>query len=145
MAANESIRNLIDGIVACDEQPNEEQMTELRKTLAEKVVTLKRRVRNSRNLCVAGVLLFVVGYVLLLSMFGRQPGNPGQPNLVTATAFGLVFLGAILALVGAVGLFLFHGFGYVWARNDLHDAAIMELSLQVERLAQRIDAPNKNS
>jgi hypothetical protein len=147
MAANDSIRNLIDGIVACDEQPSEEQMTELRKSLAGKVATMKRRVRHSRNLCVAGVLLFVIGYVLLLSMVGRagQPGNPGQPNLVTATGFGLVVVGAILAIFGAVGLFLFHGFGYVWARNDLHDAAIMELSLQVERLAQRIDAPHKNS
>jgi hypothetical protein len=145
MAANDSVRHLIDGIVACDEQPSEEQMTELRKTLSGKVATMKRRVRHSRNLCVAGVLLFVFGYVLLLSMFGRQPGNPGQPNLVTATAFGLVVVGAILAILGAVGLFLFHGFGYVWARNDLHDAAIMELSLQVERLAQRIDAPTRNS
>jgi hypothetical protein len=145
MAANDSVRHLIDGIVACDEQPSEEQMTELRKTLSEKVASMKRRVRHSRNLCVAGVLLFVIGYVLLLSMFGRQPGNPGQPSLVTVTAFGLVVVGAILAILGAVGLFLFHGFGYVWARNDLHDAAIMELSLQVERLAQRIDAPTKNS
>jgi hypothetical protein len=147
MAANDSVRHLIAGIVACDEQPSEEQMSELRKTLAGKVGTMKRRTRHSRNLCVAGVLLFVIGYVLLLSMSGRagQPGNPGQPGLVTTIAFGLVVVGAILAIIGAVGLFLFHGFGYVWARNDLHDAAIMELSLQVERLAQRIDAPNKNS
>jgi hypothetical protein len=147
MAANDSVRQLINGIVACDDQPSEEQMTELRKTLGGKVATMKRRVRHSRNLCVAGVLLFVIGYVLLLSMLGRagQPGNPGQPSLVWATGFGLVVVGAILALVGAVGLFLFHGFGYVWARNDLHDAAILELSLQVERLTQRIDAPNKNS
>jgi hypothetical protein len=145
MAANDSVRQLINGIVACDDQPSEEQMTELRKTLGGKVATMKRRVHHSRNLCVAGVLLFVIGYVLLLSMFGRQPGNPGQPNLVTTIAFSLVVVGAILAIVGAVGLFLFHGFGYVWARNDLHDAAIMELSLQVERLTQRIDAPNKNS
>jgi hypothetical protein len=91
--------------------------------------------------------LFVIGYVLLLSVLGHhgQPGNPGQPGLVGATGIGLVFLGAILAIFGAVGLFLFHGVGYVWARNDLHDAAILELSLQVERLAQRIDAPNKSS
>jgi hypothetical protein len=147
MAANDSVRQLINGIVACDDQPSEEQMTELRKTLEGKVATMKRRVRHSRNLCAAGVLLFVIGYVLVLSTFGHagQPGNPGQPTVVAATAFCLVVVGAILAIVGAVGLFLFHGFGYVWARNDLHDAAIMELSLQVERLAQRIDAPNKNS
>ena len=62
-----------------------------------------------------------------------------------ATGFGLVVVGVILAIVGAVGLFLFHGFGYVWARNDLHDAAIMELSLEVQRLAQRIDSANKKS
>jgi hypothetical protein len=147
MAANDSVRHLIADIVACDEQPSEEQMSELRKTLAGKVGTMKRRVRHSRNLCVAGVLLFVIGYVFLLSMFGRagQLGNPGQPSLVTTIAFGLVVVGAILAIVGAVGLFLFHGFGYVWARNDLHDAAIMELSVQIQRLAQRMDAPNKNS
>jgi hypothetical protein len=147
MAANDSIKNLIDGIVACDEQPSEEQMTELRKTLAGKVATMKGRVRHSRNLCVAGIVLLVLGYVLLLSMLGHhgQPGNPGQPSLVGATGIGLVFLGAILAIFGAVGLFLFHGVGYVWARNDLNDAAIMELSLQVERLAQRIDAPQKSS
>ena len=147
MAANDSVRQLIDGIVACDEQPSEEQMTELRKTLAGKVATMKRRVHHSRSVCVAGVLFLVIGYVLLLSMVGHpaQPGNPGQPNLVTATGFGLVALGGILTVFGAVGLFLFHGFGYVWARNDLNDAAIMELSLQVQRLAQQIEAPNKNS
>jgi len=84
MAANDSIRNLIDGIVACDEQPSEEQMTELRKTLAGKVATMKHRVRHSRNLCVAGIVLFVIGYVLILSMLGHhnQPGNPGPPFFV---------------------------------------------------------------
>jgi hypothetical protein len=147
MAANDSVRHLIDAIVACDEQPSEEQMTELRKTLEGKVATMKRRVRHSRTLCVAGIVLFVIGYILLFSMLGRpgQPGNPGQPSLATATAFGLVVVGAILAIFGFVGLFLFHGFGYVWARNDLHDAAIMELSLQVQRLADRIDTPHQNS
>ena len=147
MAANDSVRRLIDGIIACDDQPSEEQMTELRKTLEGKVATMKRRVRRSRNLCAAGVLFFVVGYVLVLSTLGHasQPGNPGQPSLVWATGFGLVVVGVILAIVGAVGLFLFHGFGYVWARNDLHDAAIMELSLEVQRLAQRIDSANKKS
>ena len=54
-------------------------------------------------------------------------------------------LSAILAVVGAIGLFLFRGFGYVWARHDLHDAAIMELSLQVHRLAERLDAQSRNS
>lgn len=147
MAANDSVRHLIDGIIACDEQPSEEKMTELRKTLEGKVATMKRRVRRSRNLCAAGVLLFVIGYVLVLSTLGHagQPGNPGQPTVVAATAIGLLVVGAILAIVGAVGLFLFHGFGYVWARNDLQDAAIMELSLEVQRLAQRIDAANKKS
>ena len=146
MAANDSVRNLIDSIVACDEQPSEEQMTELRKTLAGKVATMKRRVHHSRTVCVAGVLCFVVGYVLLLSTVGHpaQPGNPGQPTLVAATGFILVAVGAIFTVFGAVGLFLFHGLGYVWARNDLNDAAIMELSLQVQRLAQRMEAPNKN-
>ena len=122
-------------------------MTESRKTLEGKVATMKRQVRCSRNLCAAGVLLFVIGYVLVLSTLGHasQPGNSGQPTVVAATAFGLVVVGAILAIVGAVGLFLFHGFGYVWARNDLHDAAIMELSLEVQRLAQLIDAANKKS
>jgi hypothetical protein len=147
MAANDSVRHLIDGMIACDEQPSEEQMTELRKTLAGKVATMKRRVRHSRNLCAAGVLLFVIGYVLLLSTLGHpaQPGNPGQPNFVTVTAIGLIVVGAILAILGAVVLFLFHGFGYVWARNDLQDAALMELSLEVQRLAQRIDAANEKS
>jgi hypothetical protein len=147
MAANDSVRQLINSIVACDEQPSEEQMTELRKSLEGKVATMKGRVRRSRNLCVAGVLLFVIGYVLVLSTLGRagQPGNPGQPTVVAATALGLVVVGAILAILGAVGLFLFHGLGYVWARNDMQDAAIMELSHQVQRLAERIDAPHKNS
>ena len=146
MAANDSVRNLIDGIVACDEQPSEEQMTELRKTLAGKVATMKRRVHHSRTVCVAGVLFLVIGYVLLFSMLGRpgQPGNPGQPTFLAATGFIFMWLGTILALFGAIGLFLFHGFGYVWARNDLHDATIMELSVQVQRLAQRIDTLKEN-
>jgi hypothetical protein len=142
MAANDSVRHLIDGLIACDEQPSEEQMSELRKTLAAKVGAMMRRVRYSRTVCVVGILLFVVGRFFPMT---PNPVNPGQPTFLAATGFILMWLGTILALFGAIGLFLFHGFGYVWARNDMQDAALMELTLQVQRLSQQIDAANKKT
>jgi hypothetical protein len=134
MAGNDSVRDLIDKIVACDDQPSEAQMTELCKSLAGKVATMKHRARHSRIALLVGLILFVGGCVPIL-LWG-----PGHQLFAWLTVTGFC-----VAAVGAVGLFLFHGFGYVVAQNDLHDAAIMELSLQVRRLAERIDAPKQSS
>ncbi len=140
-AKDDSVRDLIDKIVACDDQPSEAQMTELRKSLAGKVATMKQRARHSRIALLAGLISFFAGCVPILL------GSPGHRFLawLTVAGFSLAGAGAILVVVGAVGLFLFHGFGYVVTQNDLHDAAIMELSLQVQRLAERIDVLKQSS
>ena len=142
MAANESVRDLIEGIVVWDEQPSEKRMAEVRQSLAAKVATMKRRARLSRNACVLGALMFLVGCEISVLL-----NNSIHQDLawLPAASSGVVIVGAILVAVGAVGLVIFQGFGYVWARDDLHDAALMELSLQVQRLAQRMDAREKNA
>jgi hypothetical protein len=135
MAANDSVRKLIDGIIACDEQPAEDRMSELRKSLQHKVETMKRRARFSQYLCAAAVFLFGLGYIIV-AIAAREHQTI---RWLAVTGFSVVILGAVLAVAGAVGLFAYRGFGFVWARHDLHDAAIMELSLQVERLSHRVD------
>lgn len=141
MTANDSIRNLIDSILVCDDQPSEEQMTQLRKSLEHKVTTMKHRARFARHSMIAGIVLFALGYAFVAITSG------GQQNVawLTRTGIGILIAGAIVIVAGAVGLFMFRGFGYVWARHDLHDAAVMELSLQVQRLAQQIEAFDKNA
>jgi len=135
-----NIRDLIEGLVACDEQPSEERMTGLRKSLERKVTKMTQRGRHSQYVFVAAIVLLVLGYVMVaVAAGGRQ-----QIAWLTVTGFSVLIFGAILAVIGAIGLFLFRGFGYVWARHDLHDAAIMELYLQVHRLSERLDAQGRN-
>lgn len=141
MPADNKIRDLIDGLVACDEQPNEERMAELRKSLEQTVTKMKQRGRRAQFVCAAAIVLMILGYVII----AIAAGGHQTINWLAKTGFAVLILGAILAVVGAVGLFLFRGFGYVWARHDLHDAAIMELSLQVHRLSERLDALGRNS
>jgi hypothetical protein len=141
MAATESARDLIDRIFACDEQPSEERLTELRKSLAAKVARLIRRARYSRAAAIAGLFLLLAGSVPI------SLGSPDNPRLgwLTLSAQIAEAIGVMLIIGGCVGLVLSRGFAYIWARDDLHDAAIMELSAQVQRLAQQIDTLKKNS
>ncbi|MDB5338998.1 MAG: hypothetical protein JWN70_4617 [Planctomycetaceae bacterium] len=139
MPANNTIRDLIDGLVACDEQPSEECLMELRKTLELKVTQMKRNGRGSQSVFFAGIVTMALGYAIVaIAAAGRQ-----SVAWLLMTGFSALIAGAIVVVIGAIGLFLFRGFGYVWARHDLQDAAMLELSLQVQRLSQRIDASEK--
>jgi hypothetical protein len=135
MPTNDGVRNVIEKLVACDEQPSEEQMTELRKRLEQKVTRMKRRGRLSQFVCLAAAVLMLLGYATILIASNEQQ----DIRWLTVTGFSVLVAGALTAVVGCLGLFLFRGFGYVWARNDFQEAAMMELSLQVERLSERVD------
>jgi len=139
MPTNDAVRDLIDSLVACDEPPSEENMAELRKRLGGKVTRMKQRGRWARYVCLAAVVLMFLGYVLLAMAASSRP----EIGWLTATGFSALIAGAILVVVGCVGLFRFRGFGYVWARHDFQDAALMELSLQVQRLSERLDELSK--
>lgn len=137
----DNIRDMIDGLIACDQQPSEERMTEWRQSLERKVTRMKQRGRHSQYVCIAAIVLLALGYLMVAVAAG------GRQNIdwLTAAGFSVLMVGAILAIIGAIGLFLYRGFGYVWARHDLHDAAIMELSLQLHRLSERLDGQGKNT
>ncbi len=138
MSTNSDIRAFIDGLIACDEQPSDDRWTELRKAMENKVVKMRRNGRRSLYVFFAGVVVMMLGFtIILLSDHGHQF------IWLTRTGFGIVLSGAFVVVIGAVGLLRFRGFGYVWAMHDLHDAAILDLSLQVERLSQRFDAAEK--
>jgi hypothetical protein len=135
MAAND-VRNLIDSLIACDEQPSEEQMSGLRTSLEQRITTMKARSRYALLVGGSGVLLCVAGY----AMVARAAGGRLNSAWVETLGVGSLIVGAVLVVVGAMGRLLGGGFGYVWARQDLHDAALVELAVQVDRLAKRIDA-----
>jgi hypothetical protein len=135
MPAHDAVRDLIDSLVACDEQPSEEKMTELRQRLEKKVKRMTQGGRRSRYVCIAAAVLMAIGYVAIAIAASARP----EVAWLAAAGFSVLIVGAILAVVGCIGLFLFRGFGYVWARHDLQDAAMMELSLQVHRLSERLD------
>ena len=141
MPANDHVRDLIEKLVACDEPPSNQRLTEMHKTLEQKVAGMKRRGRYSRFVCLAGIGLMILGFAgMLLAGVDRQ-----EIRWLMLTGFSIVMAGAIAVVAGCVGLFAFRGFGYVWARHDLHDATLMELSLQVQRLSERVDALDRNS
>ena len=135
MPTNDAIRNLIDSLIACDEQLSEEHMSELRKRLEQKVTRMKRYGRRALYLCLAAAILMFLGYaVLLIAANSRQ-----DIFWLRVSGSGVLIAGAILAVIGCIGLFLFRGFGFVWARHDFQEAAITELSLQVEQLSEKLD------
>jgi hypothetical protein len=141
MPADKSTRSVIDDLVTLDQQPTEEQMAMFRRNLGDKVTAMKRGARRSRYFLIGGFVLFAIGYALV-AVAAR-----GQQNIqwLTATGISIVVVGALVAVGGAVGLLINRGFGYVWARQDLHDAGLMELSLQVQRLSQQIERRNEKS
>ncbi len=139
MSAHNPIQALIDGLVACDEQPSDERLTELRHALGNKVSRIKQRGRGSIYLFFAGIVVLAIGFVMLL--IASAPYH--QIVWLTRTGFGVAIAGAVLTILGSIGLLIYRGFGYVWARHDFHDAAFMELSMQVRQLSQQLDALNK--
>jgi fatty acid desaturase len=141
MPTNDAVQNLMENLIACDEQPSEEEMTELRQRLEQKVTRMKRRGRHSLYVCLAAAVLMLLGYLsIVISASGRQ-----DVTWLTVPGFSVLIAGAILAIVGCIGLLLFRGFGYVWARHDFQETAIMELSLHVQRLSERVNELSKNS
>ena len=139
MSANSTIRDLIDGLIACDEQPSDERLMEVRKTLEQRVMKMNRKGRISLYIFFAGIAAMVLAIAAILAS-----GDVDQ-RIMWLAQTGIItsYAGTILIVIGAIGLLRFRGFGYVWARHDLHDTAIMELSLQVQRLSQRIDTLDK--
>lgn len=140
MPANKSIQALVAGLIAYDEQPSEESLTELRQALGNKVSQMKQRGRGSSYLFAAGISIMATGIVLL--MIASAPFH--QIVWLTRTGFGFTIVGAVLVIIASIGLLIFRGFGYVWARHDFHDAAIMELSMQIRRLSEQLDAMQKS-
>jgi hypothetical protein len=130
---------LIDGLVACDDPPSEARLTELRQTLERKVTRMKRGGRLANYAFFGGIAVIVLGFgVMLLAGETRPP-----IRWLSMTGFGITALGAATVVAASVALFMFRGFGYVWARHDLQDAALLELSAQVERLSRRVEAVEK--
>lgn len=140
MPTNDAIRDLVDNLVACDEQPSEEKMAELRKCLGEKVTRMNQRGRRSRYVCITAAILMFFGYIII----AIAASSRHEIAWLTVSGISILITGAILMVVGCVGLFCFRGFGYAWARHDFQDAALMELSLQVHRLSERVDELSKN-
>lgn len=139
MTTNDAIQDLVDNLVACDEQPSEEKMAELRKCLGQKVTRMKQSGRRSRYVCMTAAILMILGYIII----AIAASSRHEIAWLTVTGISLLISGAFLMIVGCVGLFRFGGFGYVWARHDFQDAAVMELSLQVHRLSERLDELSK--
>ncbi|QDT52063.1 hypothetical protein Pan44_00710 [Caulifigura coniformis] len=139
MTANDNVRDLIHKLVASDDPPSEQRMSELHTALEQKVTSMKQRGRYSQLVCVAGIALMILGFAgVLLAARSSQ-----EIRWLTLTSSSILIAGAVVVVAGCVGLFTFRGFGYVWARHDLHDATMMELSLQVQRLSERVDALSK--
>lgn len=141
MTDHENVRNLIDKLVACDAPPSGERMSELHQALERKVTRMKQRGRYSQLVFFIGIALIVLGVVGIF----LAAGDGQEIRWLTLTGFSILICGAITVVAGGIGLFAFRGFGYAWARHDLHDATLIDLSLQVQRLAERLDALGKNS
>jgi hypothetical protein len=141
MPGHDPVRELMNGLIACDDQPDEERMMELRKALEHKVLGMKRNGRLAQYVFFAGIAAVALGVALIVV---ADDGYQGITWLLR-TGFAILITGAVTIVSGAIGLFVFRGFGYVWARHDLHDAAILELASQVQRISQRIDASEKSN
>lgn len=134
-------RELVDRLVACDEQPSEAEMTQLRKGLQQKVIRMKQKGRRALYCCLAAGLVMGLGFCLILL------ANSGHQEItwLAKTGFITTVAGAVLVFVGCVGLLRYRGFGYVWAQHDYQEAAILELSLQMERVFEKLDKLSTNS
>lgn len=141
MTASRLIGRFVAELIACDQQPSTERLTEFRQALEHKVTGMKNKGRGAQWVCLVGVVVMLLGLVVTIIASGRQPSI----HWLTVTGFSLAVGGAIVIVVGSVGLFLYRGFGYVWARHDLQEAAIWELSAQVQRLSQQIDEIRKST
>ena len=141
MPASNPVHDLISGLIACDEQPTDERLTELRKTLQQKAIKMNRKGRISQYIFVAGMLAMALGFaVILVAVEGHQ-----RDTWLSWAGFSVFLGGALIVVVGAIGLLCFRGFGYACARHDLIDAEIMELSVQVQRLSQKVDEMDKTN
>jgi hypothetical protein len=130
---------LIDGLVACDDPPSEARLTELRQALERKVTWMKRGGRLANFAFFGGIAVMALGFgIMLLAGETRPP-----IRWLSMTGFGITAFGAALVVAASVALFVFRGFGYVWARHDLQDAALLELSAQIQRLSERLEAVEK--
>ena len=102
---------------------------------------MRRRGRQSQYVCLAAAVLMLIGYVAIVI------GVSGGEHLawLTTTGLGVLIAGAILAVIGCIGLLLYRGFGYVWARHDFQETAITELSLRVQQLSERLNQRSRDS
>ena len=135
MRENNDVDQMIDQLIAADGQPSEEEMSELRKRLRQKVVQMTHRGRYAVYVCLGGASLMLLGYVAVVIAASGSQDNTWWAQL----GFGTLVAGAVVVIGGCVGLLAFRGFGFVWARHDFQEAAIAELSLQVERLSEKLD------
>lgn len=141
MSNDKMMRDLIGGLIACDDQPPAECLTELRESLGRKVAGMKTKGRYAGRVLMAGLAGAALGLALILAA-----NSPFQGALwLLRAGFCVLIAGVVVFFIGAMSRASSLGIGYVWARHDLHDAAIMELSLQVQRLTQRIDALEKQN
>ena len=136
MATNEPIQDLMQRLIACDEQPSDRELSNLRQQLQQKVVRMKVRSRYSAYAFLAGVAVALLGVGLIM----LAADGPQDIRWLTLTGFCVVVTGAIVQVAACVGLLLNRGFGFVWAQNDLQEAALMELSMRVQQLSDRVDA-----
>jgi len=141
MRGNDNIEQMIDQLIASDEQPSEEEMAELRKRLKHKVTHMTRRGRYALYVCLVGGVLMLLGFIaIVIAVNGQQ-----DITWLARVGFGTLIAGAVFTIVGCIGLLVFRGFGFVWARHDFQEAAIAELSLQVERLSEKLDKLSKGA
>ncbi len=141
MRGNDNIDQMIDQLIASDEQPSEEEMAELRKRLKQKVTHMTRRGRYALYVCLAGGVLMLLGFIAVVIAANGQH----DMTHLTRLGFGTLIAGAVVVIVGCIGLLVFRGFGFVWARHDFQEAALTELSLQVERLSEKLDKLSKGA
>jgi hypothetical protein len=140
MSSPDAARNLIDRIIACDDQPQPAELSELRGRLRSKVLRMKGRGHFALLVCLLAAIVIAVGVALV----GFAVSAPHEIRWLTWTGFGFVVVGAILEVAACVGLLVYRGFGFVWARNDYQETAILDLTLQVQRLAEQVEALSKH-
>lgn len=142
MPNNKAIRDMIDSLIACDDQPNEARLGELRKALEHKVGDMKKKGQSMQRVMKSGLALMLFGVVLSLIAYDFVP----NATWLLKTGIGVVVAGWGVVMIGAIIRARYLGLDYVWARHDLHDAVIMDLSMQVQKLSQRVDEfDQKNS
>ena len=141
MPNNNTIRDMIDSLIACDDQPSEARLGEVRKALEQKVGNMKKKGDMMQRFIVIGLALMLLGIATCLVAYHFF----SDADWLWRLGFSLLGGGWGTVVISAIIRARYHGLDYVWARDDLHEAAMMDLSLQVQQLAQRIDALDKKN